>query len=74
MPIPMPPAEGGVEGEEPPAPPNGEGEAGMGGEDQFPGDEELPAPEGMESGPEAGAEGPPAEGEDLDQLPAPPVR
>lgn len=72
VPIPMPPTEGGVEGEEPNMPPGAEGE---GGEEEpdigFPPGDELPAPEGMEGGPEGG--GPPTEGEDLDQLPAPPA-
>lgn len=72
VPIPMPPTEGGVEGEEPDMPPGAEGEEGFEGGDVSPG-EELPSPEGMEGGPEAGFGGPPSEGEDLDKLPAPPA-
>lgn len=70
VPIPMPPVEGGVEGEEPPGPPGAEGEEEP--DIGFPPGEELPAPEGMEGGPEAGAEGPPEEG-GLEELPAPPA-
>jgi len=75
VPIPMPPTEGGVEGEEPAVPPGAEGEGAPGAEGE-------PSPEGMEGGPEGGPEGgggeggfhePPTEGEDLDALPAPPA-
>ena len=73
VPIPMPPTEGGVDGEEPSTPPGASVEGGEEGE--------LPPPEGMEGGPEGGPEGgdqegfhkAPTEGEDLDALPAPPA-
>lgn len=82
VPIPMPPAEGGAEGEEPPLPPGAEGEAGAeggagaedggfeGGENQLPPGEEAP-PEGAPEGGFRG--GAPGEGEDLSKLPAPPA-
>jgi len=68
VPIPMPPTEGAVDNEEPSLPPGAEGAEGgedMGGE--------LDSPEGMADYLGAGSEEPPAEGEDLDKLPAPPA-
>lgn len=79
VPIPMPPAEGGVEGEEGMTPPGAEGEAGAEAEGAPGAEGELTAPPGEEGAgtPGGGGEGgfhkPPSGQGELEELPAPPA-